>query len=211
MNKCIFSDETFDGKPRKKQIKNGNGFHKKFYDNSLYRFYLFHEFNDKKLETITVILMNPSFADETGLDGTLNNVKKLLSEKYSNIYSSFEVLNLFPIRSPENSELKALLAQYDPENKNQGINNEIIKNYLNKSKNVILAWGSDYHNDSKWLYPLLKDKKLYIFFKLNKDNSPKHFSPRIFNDKNINDDEKILKEIYIDEKSMALSLINRNN
>ena len=209
MNKCIFSEETFDGKPRIKKIKKGNSFHRKFYDNSLFRFYLYHKFNNNNGDNITVVLMNPSYADETGLDGTLNNVKNLLNEKYSKIYSSFEVLNLFPIRNPENNELKAYLEKHDPQSINQNENKKIIEKYLKKSNNVILAWGSDYHNDAKWFFPLLKNKKLYVFYKLNEDSTPKHFSPRIFNDKNIKDDDKVLREAEIDIKTCTIKLKNK--
>jgi hypothetical protein len=202
-NECCFSEETMDGKPEyeksiAKTSKKGETYNGKFYDKRLHRFYLLHKFNDKGLKTITVILMNPSFADENGLDGTLNNVRKLLSEKYSNLYSAFEVLNVFPIRMPKSSELEQLMKKYDVDGKYDKKNKEIIKQHFDKTDNdILLAWGSDYHENAQWIIEILKNKqnKLFVYY-LNDKGSPRHFSPRNFN-KIVNEDKK-LREVEID-------------
>jgi len=122
LNECIFSEETMDGKPRVSLDKGRNTFHKDFYDNSLCRFYLRHIFNSNSLKTITVILQNPFYANETGLDSTLYNLKKILVASYQDVYSSFDVLNVFPIRTSDSGELRILLKDHSKFDKYQNQN-----------------------------------------------------------------------------------------
>ena len=208
INECIFSEETRDGKPRIKLSKKGHGFHRKFYDNSLCRYYLRHKFNTNNHNTITVIMQNPSFADETGLDATLNNLRKFLSSKYSKNFSAFEVINIFPIRTSDSDDLERMLNAHDKQSKHRKKNEEIIRDCIKKSCHIILlAWGSRYHEYAKKIiFPMLKGKKLFVYCGLNKDGSPSHFSPRIHIIRNLPEKDRILREVIIDKSAMKLKI-----
>ena len=200
INECIFSEETRDGKLRRKLSKKGHGFHRKFYDNSLCRYYLRHKFNKNNHNTITVIMQNPSFADETGLDATLNNLREFLNSKYSKDFSAFEVLNLFPIRTSQSDDLERMHNIHDKQFKHRKKNEEIIRKYINKSSHILLAWGSKYHEYAKkMIFPLLKGKKLFAYCGLNNDGSPPHFSPYAYIRRNFQEKERILREVIIDK------------
>ena len=154
---------------------------RKFYDNHLFRKSLTCQISDKG-ESIVVVLMNPSFADEKNLDKTLNNVKKYLEQRN---YAKFEVLNIFPIRMPNSNNVADLMNEYDENRRYQNENNEYIKRVLenNTNKNVLIAWGSKYHKQAQWLLEFLENQKknLYVYKPLNKDSSPSHFAPQVYN------------------------------
>lgn len=162
--RCDFNNRPDDEKP-----------YKKFYDKHLFRYSLKCKIQEKG-EPITVILMNPSYADECGLDSTLCNVKNFLKDQ--KIFSEFEVLNIFPIRTPDSSKLVELMKKYK---KYQKANDEYIKKALNKSKKVLIAWGSKYHSHAKWIFEILKNKEVYTYCAKNKNGSPKHFVPQVYN------------------------------
>lgn len=186
-NECIFSiTETIIGKEEYKEYT-------AFDNKALHRFCLRHTLNSKNNKTITVILMNPSYADENKLDFTLSNVKGFLSEKYPQ-YSAFEVLNIFSIRMPKSGDLKQLVQKYG--NKE---NCKFIREYLDKNSNdILLAWGNQYHKDALWILNELKNcsNKLFVYG-LNKNGSPRHFSPLVFN-KIKNKEDLKLCEVKID-------------
>lgn len=166
-NKCNFNNRI-----NKEPYKN-------FYDKHLFRYSLKCKTN-KTGKSITVILMNPSYADEYGLDSTLCNVRKFL-EKNTN-FSEFEVLNVFPIRTPNSKNLPKLMNNY-PEIQEK--NNQYIRKILSNSKDVLIAWGEKYHNKATWIFEFLKGKNVYTY-SVNKDGTPKHFAPQAYNsaDKN---------------------------
>ena len=165
---CDFENRPNNDKP-----------YKKFYDNRMFRYSLKCKIQDKG-ESITVILMNPSLADEYGLDSTLKNVKDFLREQ--KIFSEFEVLNIFPIRTPNSGNVAKSMKKCS---NIQKMNDEYIKTTLLKSKNVLVAWGSKYHNQAKWVLKFLrdndKDKDCVFVYSVNKDGSPKHFAPQAYN------------------------------
>jgi len=159
---------------------------KKFYDNHLFRLSLKCKIQDKG-EPITVILMNPSYADQHNLDGTLFNVKEYLASKG---FSEFEVLNVFPIRMPNSDNLSGLMKKYDKNNEYQELNKKYIENTLKKSKKVLVAWGGKYHSKAKWMFDLLKDKEL-LAYGINKHGSPTHFAPQVYNKNKSNPLKKV--------------------
>ena len=152
---------------------------RKFRNKSLFRLSLKCTINDKGKEKITVILMNPSFADEYGLDATLNNVKTFLSGLNDN-YSEFEVLNIFPIRTPNSKDLLPLLDDYDSKRQYRNQNEDYIKKTLKNSNKVLVAWGDKYHKEAQWIFEYLQEGKIYAYH-LNKSGSPTHFSPQAYN------------------------------
>lgn len=153
---------------------------RKFRNKSLFRLSLKCTINDKSKEKITVILMNPSFADEYGLDATLNNVKTFLSDLKKDNYSEFEVLNIFPIRTPNSKDLLPLLEKYDSQCEYRNQNKKYIIEALNNSNKVLVAWGDKYHKEAQWIFEYLQEGKIYAYH-LNKSGSPTHFSPQAYN------------------------------
>ena len=163
---CCFSEEVFMDKKYE--------LYEKFYDKHLFRYSLKCSLG-KKGKTIVVILMNPSFADEYHLDSTLCNVEKFLKEKTD--YSEFCVLNIFPIRTPNSKDIKKKMEKYK---KYQEENNKYIINILKNSSDILVAWGSKYHSQAKWIFKFLKNKHVYAY-NINKDDSPRHFAPQAYN------------------------------
>jgi len=161
-NKCKFNNRE-DKEPLSK-----------FYDNHLFRYSLTYKIKEDG-ESITVILMNPSYADEYGLDRTLCNVRDFI-ENYTK-FSKFEVLNVFPIRTPNSNQVLTLMNNYSDIQKE---NDRHIRNVLSKSNYVLVAWGGKYHNKAKWILDLLKNKNVYAYG-INKNKSPRHFAPQAYN------------------------------
>lgn len=145
-----------------------------FNDNHLFRYSLICKIKDVG-KSITVILMNPSYADEYSLDSTLCNVREFLIQHTD--YSQFEVLNIFPIRTPNNKNLPELMNKYQ---KIQDKNNEYIRTVLAKDNDVLAAWGGKYHSNATLIINLLKTKNVYAYG-INKDGSPRHFAPQAYN------------------------------
>lgn len=160
-NKCCFS-------------KQAEVVYRKFYDKHLFRYSMTCKLAGNG-KPITVILMNPSYADEYGLDATLTKVKEFLEKQDK--YSEFEVLNIFPIRTPNSNNLISKMERYQ---KYQKQNNEYIKKILAKSENILIAWGSKYHKHATWIFEYLKEKNVYAYG-INKDQSPRHFAPQAYN------------------------------
>lgn len=157
-------------------------FIRKFYDKHLFRYVLKYKLNEKGKKDIVIILMNPSFADNYYLDNTLYNTKKFLLnlDKIKKIHKVI-VLNLFPIRTPNSNNLTTVMANYNEQQEN---NDNKISEILDKVNDVIVAWGSNYHNiaTQKQWFTKLKSKSLYAYG-INKKSEnteygyPKHFSP----------------------------------
>ena len=180
--RCIFEENTFINE-KDKNYKNYCDFknrtekepYKKFYDKRLFRYTLNCKLKEQG-KSITVILMNPSYADEYGLDSTLRNVREFLEKQKE--YSEFNVLNIFPIRTANSNHLLNLMKKYPKEIQEE--NNKYIKKVLNKSKYVLAAWGSKYHNEAKWITDLIKNKEVYAY-SINKNGTPRHFAPQSYN------------------------------
>lgn len=159
---------NFEKRPNDKKA------YKKFYDRHMFRYSLKCKLQDKG-EKITVILMNPSYADEYGLDSTLTNVKEFLEKQKQ--YSEFEVLNIFPVRTADSDNLVGKMKKYKEIQKK---NDEYIEKTLKNSRKVLVAWGSRYHRYAHWVFELLKDKEVYVYA-VNKNGSPRHFAPQAYN------------------------------
>lgn len=160
--------------------KEPKGILKKFYNKELFRKFLEYKFNDSD-EEITVILLNPSFACEKGLDLTLNNLKKFLLEIGG--YSGFKVLNIFPIRTPKSSMLSDLLKK-NKFKKYQCNNKQYVLNEVEKCNKIIIAWGGKYNQEAISFLDELwkkKEKPSFLVYHLNKDGSPTHFSSQAYN------------------------------
>ena len=164
--RCCFEESIFMDKTYEK--------YEKFSDKHLFRYSLTCELS-KSGKPITVILMNPSYADDKSLDSTLDNVRKFLTK--IGRYSKFQVLNIFPIRTPNS---KGLIDKMEKYPKIKAKNIEYIIKVLDEGNDVLVAWGSKYHAHAKWLVDYLKGKNVYAY-SINTDKSPRHFAPQAYN------------------------------
>jgi len=207
---CDFFDEKIDteSEPYKNKCspsdtyKNKNDIRENilrlFYDKHLFRKSLLCQLDETQGKSVFVILMNPSYADESGLDGTISNVYKFLKDKINpkkrnnEKYSQFEILNIFPIRMAQSSCLPCLLERYDKDRTFCKENTEYIEERLNTEPewDVIVAWGKDYHlyKEAQNICELLENRKNIYAYNLNGKNkyhTPSHFSSQVYN--NINE------------------------
>lgn len=93
---------------------------------------------DKSLEgkIIAVIMMNPSAANRTCSDVTVNKIIKALKGKTNKIY----IFNLFPFYEPDSEELYKKLSD-SKANKILTENETIIQEKIKDTMQIILAWG----------------------------------------------------------------------
>ena len=150
--------------------------------------------------------MNPSFADNNYLDNTLYNVKSFLNNlDRKNEIHEFIVLNLFPIRTPKSDNLDKTMSKYE---KQQQKNDVRIDQILNNVHDVIVAWGSKYHNiaiKKDWfINQILKNNSIKIYaYDINKKSEnveygfPKHFSPFAYKYKDIDFKNKSLLDYQV--------------
>jgi len=162
---------------------------KKFYENyinkkttelNLFRYYYYQKLdnNNHTGEHITFVMMNPAFANSNEDDFTIKNILKYLSDKKQ--YSSFDIVNLYPVRMPKGAKLDDLNKEINKYYKdiNENYQNFIIS-YLKASNNkIVAAWGSKYHKVATTLF---KNNNIKFYcYGLNKDGSPRHFSNQAF-------------------------------
>lgn len=129
-------------------------------------------------ETISIILMNPSYADNTQSDKTINTV---IDFCYTNNYKLLTILNLFPIYNTKSSALYQDLSNLKANNLLESTLLTNIQNFklnLNSSK-IVLAWGDCpknfnatlYYNTISKILKLLAPKENIYCFKFN-SNTP---------------------------------------
>lgn len=147
------------------------------------RYWLSLEIDKNKSEGITVILKNPSKANDTISDKTVFNVANYIyrnREKYSALKNigKITILNLIPNYLTDSRGLKEFGETiFDQEN------TRILDEYCKKNKNVIIAWGNHpeglYHEYEKIkaeTKQILKANKNQIFYvdKMSASGNPKH-------------------------------------
>lgn len=212
---------------KKLEIENVQGFG--VYDKKLEienRFCLYIELensnkNNNTNKSLTVLLMNPSNTFpkniakqkkcKPGFDQTIRNLIefliKIVNQKNANKkYNQVVVLNTFPYiesnsneanKNCKNNELNEIFIN------EEFINKEFIKEIINKSKEVLVAYGSCVKKElHKECLKLLKDRNdltLYTYAKnLTKNkNRPRHLSPRSYN--RVKDEDKGLFKLEIVE------------
>ena len=147
------------------------------------RYWLKLVFDESKKETISVVLKNPSRADETVSDKTVYNVSSYI---YNNRYKypefkdvgSIIIVNLIPHYQTYSNQLEPL---YD-EIINQK-NLDTIKKITRESNKVLIAWGNapkglytEYELLKSHILSILSDNKNNVFYvdKLSKEGNPKH-------------------------------------
>lgn len=94
--------------------------------------------NSSKNESVLVIMRNPSEADKTKSDKTINNVLSFCHGKYSGVY----LANLYPYYETDSTKLKDFidLSEYDQKMKK---NSKVLESLYKKTNDVIAAWGTN--------------------------------------------------------------------
>ncbi|MCK5820254.1 MAG: DUF1643 domain-containing protein [Bacteroidales bacterium] len=101
-------------------------------------------------ETMTVILKNPSSANEQRSDSTIRKVETFVYNRFPKT-RYLNIFNIFAYRATDAIELHQLM-QEKGINEGIGIENDaFLKKLLNNTDNLIVAWGG----------PSAIDKKLY--------------------------------------------------
>lgn len=118
---------------------------------------------DKSMPLVMFIGLNPSTADETAPDPTINTVRALATNWG---YGGFYMMNLFAIVSAYPEVLKS---HPDPLGNNDGW----IENVAKKCKDVVFAWGrfKEAKERSKKIIDQFPEA---LCIKILKDGSPKH-------------------------------------
>ena len=98
-----------------------------------YRYLLEKKWDDKK-RNITIIMINPSYADELKTDPT---VCKLMNFAADNDFGSIKIVNLYAFISTEN------LNPGNIENAVGELNDKYILDAINNTDLIIVAWGVD--------------------------------------------------------------------
>ena len=148
--------------------------------------------NETSYEHVVIIMMNPALACSNYIDDTIKNINKYLKNKK---YKSFEIVNLYPLRTPKPTDLKDVLKKQDFSKYHKFLLDYIIKK-KGKSK-IVAAWGGNYH---KVALSILESMKLnyeedFYAYALNKENDPRHFSNQAYNKKDKYSDFKKIKDI----------------
>lgn len=104
-----------------------------------YRYSMFIPFKNPIGDgNVLVIMRNPSEADKTKSDKTINNVLRFCYSKYSGVY----IANLYPYYETDSTKVKDFIESelYD---ENMERNSEALKTLYKKTNDVIIAWGAN--------------------------------------------------------------------
>ena len=115
-----------------------------FSNDDLYRYTLQMQYVDRKEQnnTITVILKNPSSANEKMADNTIRRVENFVYCKFPDI-KYLNILNIFAYRATDAKDVKNALINHGL-NYIVGIENDkYIKSFVKKSDYIIKAWGGN--------------------------------------------------------------------
>ncbi len=153
-----------------------------------YRYLLSLKFADTLLDrgrdkSIVVILKNPSAADERMADATIRKIETFVYNRFPDVRQLY-VLNIFAFRATEPGDLNEAFKNAGSQEVIGSENNRIIKNTIQESDYVILAWGNSSGID-KTLYEerifrvkmILKDipqQKIYCIRGKTKTIQPLH-------------------------------------
>ncbi|HEY9801127.1 MAG TPA: DUF1643 domain-containing protein [Leptolyngbyaceae cyanobacterium] len=142
-----------------------------------YRYLLGRKWN-KNLPQVTFVMLNPSWADDTKSDRTID---KCIELAQSWDYGSLEVVNLFAYITPIRNNLKNVDDPIGPDN------NLHIQSATQSAESIIVAWGGGRFpkimNRNEEVLSLISCKTLYSLVDnrgnvLTKDGHPRHPRPR---------------------------------
>ena len=140
--------------------------------------------NKENENSVAVIMMNPSEADEEKSDRTINKVVKyVFNNDKTKGYGRILIMNLFVAYKTKPEGVNKLIAKSDFDyvvgNKDSIIsNNEYILNATKESELTIIAWGKGsitrYRERSNAVLKLLPYDKLHCVKSLTKEGYPRH-------------------------------------
>lgn len=173
----VYSNETWKYEELKEIYT--NSFFNKIKEKNKYRYFYYEKINDSNGEHAVIIMLNPAFADSEKPDSTIKNVKNFLTHattKDNKNFSSFSIVNLYPIRLPKSDKLSEFKSNFETITSNY---NQQLSGYLSSKNYVIAAWGSK-KDDNDFASKLFNKDSLYCYEK-TVDGYPRHFSPLSYN------------------------------
>jgi hypothetical protein len=96
--------------------------------------------NGNRFETVTVILKNPSAADEKRSDSTIRKVETYVWKHFPEA-RCLNILNLFGYRATDAKEVNERIHAFGAEAVIGNDNDVFFKEILSKSEHVICSWG----------------------------------------------------------------------
>lgn len=151
-----------------------------------YRYYYYCKIDYDNKKHATIIMMNPAFACSENMDPTISNIYEFLKRKN---FTSFDIINLFPVRMPNADSLYDFINDLDL-NKYNDKYKVFLKTILGQDQSqkvIIAAWGNKYHSKAKEIFKNNHDIKFKCFHK-NNSGAPTHFGTRGFQSKYLNVD-----------------------
>lgn len=133
-----------------------------------YRYSLIKLWNEG-LAKATIIMLNPSIADELKNDHSVN---RCLNYLIDNDYGSLEIINLFAYIETDSKKLKT-------SEKYVGTENDIyISEAIKNSETIIVAWGSDhdYKTRKKQVLSIIGNRPIKYFEDFSGRTIPTHIS-----------------------------------
>ncbi len=135
-----------------------------------YRYLLKRIWDDKYKDMASVILFNPSYADEYLYDYTSMKVINFLikEKKYKGVY----ILNLYPIIKPKR---KNVIKEFKLINQEQ--NDFYIKKAIKESKDIYIGWGTHKSNKTRIreiISMLEKNNHKKVYELTDKEENAKH-------------------------------------
>jgi hypothetical protein len=135
-----------------------------------YRYLLIHRWEQDLPERPCMwIALNPSIADESGLDNTLTRIRSFSRAAGFNV---FYMMNLFGLVS---TDRKGLQRHPDPVGPD---NDEHIRRIAAQIPTIFVAWGTHGHyqnRDQEVIQLLARQARTNLYcFGTNKDGSPRH-------------------------------------
>lgn len=132
-----------------------------------YRYSLFVPFKNLiKGGNVLVIMRNPSEADKTKSDKTINNVLSFFHGKCSGVY----IANLYPYYETDSTKLKDFINSgvYDIKMKR---NSKALESLYKETNDVIVAWGTNNNTGNKYNnnYESIVESLLYKLKEANKN------------------------------------------
>lgn len=111
-----------------------------------YRYMLSMNFNDTLLDKgrdkrISIILKNPSAADERMADATIRKIETFVYARFMDVRQMY-ILNIFAFRATEPGDLNEAFKNLGSMEVIGSENDRVIKNIIEESDYVILAWGN---------------------------------------------------------------------
>ena len=149
----------FDKKQKEKQLNNGTKTNptlkdlKENKEDYALRLYYYLKIKEQEGKHITIFMLNPAFAYSGSNDTTISRIKNNILKNHDDI-SSFDIINISPIRNPYPNRLN-VLEQKDYYDK--GSYYSAIEKIIENSDQILLAWGSgiDKLQISEKLYQIL--------------------------------------------------------